>query len=162
MICSFPLNVHVFLKCWVNETLNRGRQKRCLSLLPLDVAPWRSHMLCFYLAPCRRGSTPQQGWRGSGSALWDRWSCHKPHAHVCTDKSHRALGTRRPRRTWSDHDTHTGPAYLKQHRRITVSLVFFIVQNQTHLATCKLWDKSSISETLSSVYKNHYILFKPS
>lgn len=42
------------------------------SLLPLDVAPWRRHMLCFYLAPCRPGSTPQWGQMGNGNALWDR------------------------------------------------------------------------------------------
>lgn len=91
------------------------------SLLPLDVAPWRFHMSCLYLAPCRRGSTPQQGWRGTGSALRDSWSHHTPPVLQHTDKSHRASETRRPARTWSAPGTHTGPAYLKQHRHRGIS-----------------------------------------
>lgn len=69
-----------------------------------------------YLAPCRPDSIPPWGWRGSGTALWGRWPRHKPPARWCTDKSHRALETRRPGRTWSDPGTHTGPAYLQQYR----------------------------------------------
>lgn len=88
--------------------------KQCPSSeAPRHVASWLCLMLRFYLAPCRWGSIPQRGWRGSDSPLGDKWSGHRPLALQCTDKSCRAWETRRPGWTWSGPGTHTGPAYLK-------------------------------------------------